>query len=146
MSMQLSKISNPLGKRGPVITIVMDGIGIGAHDAGNAVHLSNTPTLDFVKNNYANTDILTHGPYVGLPSLDDMGNSEVGHNAIGAGKVYSQGAKLINTSMDDGSIFKGETWTALIDNCKKNNSALHFIGLLSDGNVHSHIKHLKKKW
>lgn len=84
-----------------------------------------------------------HGTAVGLPSDADMGNSEVGHNAMGCGRVFAQGAKLVQTSIDTGAMFAGDTWKKLIDNAKAKKSALHFIGLLSDGNVHSHIDHLK---
>jgi 2,3-bisphosphoglycerate-independent phosphoglycerate mutase len=84
-----------------------------------------------------------HGTAVGLPSDDDMGNSEVGHNAIGCGRVFAQGAKLVSASIAEGRMFSGATWQKLIANVKGNSSALHFIGLFSDGNVHSHLDHLK---
>ncbi len=84
-----------------------------------------------------------HGTAVGLPSDDDMGNSEVGHNALGAGQVFAQGAKLVSQSIESGKMFASATWQELIANVKSNNSTLHFLGLFSDGNVHSHIDHLK---
>ena len=84
-----------------------------------------------------------HGTAVGLPSDDDMGNSEVGHNALGAGQVFAQGAKLVTQSIESGKMFASETWQTLIGGVKTNNSTLHFLGLFSDGNVHSHIDHLK---
>lgn len=124
------------------ILIVMDGIGISGDTFGNAVTAANTPTLDMLTEKYPNTVLKAHGTAVGLPSDDDMGNSEVGHNAIGCGQIYSQGAKLVNESIESGLMFGSETWTELIGNCKANGSTLHFIGLLSDGNVHSHINHL----
>ncbi|MCX6584210.1 MAG: 2,3-bisphosphoglycerate-independent phosphoglycerate mutase [Candidatus Aminicenantes bacterium] len=143
MDFQLRSLPNPITRKGPVIVIIMDGIGIGKHDGGDAVFLANTPVLDSITKKYLNTKLMAHGTYVGLPSNDDMGNSEVGHNAIGAGRVYEQGAKLVNKAIKNGTLFEGDTWKKLIANCQKNNSALHFIGLLSDGNVHSHIDQLK---
>ena len=125
----------------PVVLVVMDGIGERDNDFGNAVKNANTPTLDFLKANSAFTTIKAHGTAVGLPSDDDMGNSEVGHNAIGCGQIYSQGAKLVNESIESGAMFESETWKELVENAKGH--TFHFIGLLSDGNVHSNISHLK---
>jgi len=127
----------------PVLLVVMDGIGISSEARGNAVTAANTPVLDKLRAEYPNTIIKAHGVAVGLPSDDDMGNSEVGHNALGCGQIYSQGAKLVNASIETGKMYTSETWTKVIGNCKENNSSLHFIGLLSDGNVHSNIAHLK---
>jgi 2,3-bisphosphoglycerate-independent phosphoglycerate mutase len=124
----------------PVVLVVMDGIGINAQSYGNAVENAYTPTLDFLLANYPNTAIKAHGQAVGLPSDDDMGNSEVGHNALGCGQIYAQGAKLVNESITNKSIFNSPTWQALVNNAKDH--TMHFIGLLSDGNVHSHINHL----
>ena len=124
----------------PVVLVVMDGIGEKDSEYGNAVKNAYTPNLDYLKENGAYTKIKAHGHWVGLPSDDDMGNSEVGHNAIGCGQVYSQGAKLVGESIANGSIYQSETWKALIDNAKDH--TLHFLGLLSDGNVHSNISHL----
>lgn len=126
-----------------IVLIVMDGIGKGKGDLGDAVKLANTPTLDMLLNNYPNTYIRAHGTAVGLPSDEDMGNSEVGHNALGCGQIYSQGAKLVNESIEKGEIYKSDTWKSITANCVNNGSTLHFIGLLSDGNVHSNIGHLK---
>ena len=84
-----------------------------------------------------------HGTAVGLPSDDDMGHSEVGHNALGAGQVFAQGAKLVTQSIESGKMFASDTWQTLIGGVKANDSTLHFLGLFSDGNVHSHIDHLK---
>ena len=92
---------------------------------------------------YPMVTLRAHGTAVGLPSDDDMGNSEVGHNALGSGQVFAQGAKLVSQSIESGKMFESETWKALIGNVKSNNSTLHFLGLFSDGNVHSHIDHLK---
>ena len=124
----------------PVVLVVMDGVGESDNTKGNAVANAYTPTLDYLKANSPWTKIKAHGTAVGLPSDDDMGNSEVGHNAIGCGQVYSQGAKLVNESIESGSIYQSETWKKLIENAKGH--TLHFLGLLSDGNVHSNISHL----
>ena len=131
------------GVEGPLVTIVMDGIGIGRGDAENAVYKANTPTLSMLMSKYPTLTLKAHGTAVGLPSDDDMGNSEVGHNALGAGQVFAQGAKLVSNSIESGKMFASETWKKLVENAVKNNGTLHFIGLFSDGNVHSHIDHLK---
>ncbi len=122
------------------VLVVMDGVGTNAKEYGNAVISAYTPTLDMLKATCPYTDIKAHGTAVGLPSDDDMGNSEVGHNALGCGQVYSQGAKLVNESIESGKIFESETWKKLVANCA--NGTMHFLGLLSDGNVHSNINHL----
>ncbi len=129
--------------QGPLTLIVMDGVGLGKKNDANAIHRANTPNLDRLMATYPTLSLKAHGTAVGLPSDDDMGNSEVGHNAIGAGQIYAQGAKLVTSSIETGKIFTSDTWKALLDNCKKNSSTLHFLGLFSDGNVHSHIDHLK---
>ena len=100
-------------------------------------------TLDMLWAKYPHVKLKAHGTAVGLPSDDDMGNSEVGHNALGAGQVFAQGAKLVSQSIESGKMFASSTWQELIANVKKNESVLHFLGLFSDGNVHSHIDHLK---
>ena len=136
---QLKKLANFEGVRGPVLTIVMDGVGIAPATAGNAVYHAYTPTLDMLMAKYPMVTLRAHGTAVGLPSDDDMGNSEVGHNALGSGQVFSQGAKLVSESIESGKMFESDTWKALTGDCK----TLHFLGLFSDGNVHSHIDHLK---
>ncbi len=140
---KLQKLTNFAGVDGPVVTIVMDGVGLAADTAGNAVSLAYTPTLDRIMKEYPTVSLKAHGTAVGLPSDDDMGNSEVGHNALGAGQVFAQGAKLVTQSIESGKMFASETWQTLIGNVKANASTLHFLGLFSDGNVHSHIDHLK---
>lgn len=127
----------------PVVFVVMDGVGISKNELGDAVKKANTPTLDWLLANYPHTQIKAHGTAVGLPTDDDMGNSEVGHNALGCGQIYSQGAKLVNESIENGSLYQSATWKKMISNVVDHKSTLHFIGLLSDGNVHSHINHLK---
>ena len=128
---------------GPVLVIVMDGVGIGGHNPGNAVERANTPTLDRLAAGFPCTKLKAHGTAVGLPSDDDMGNSEVGHNALGAGQVFAQGAKLVSQSIESGKMFAGTAWQEVVANAKHDGATLHFIGLFSDGNVHSHIDHLK---
>jgi len=135
---KLNKLTNFEGVSGPVVTIVMDGIGIAPESEGNAISLAYTPTLDMLMAKYPTVKLAAHGMAVGLPSDDDMGNSEVGHNALGSGQVFAQGAKLVSQSIESGKIFASETWK----NAVKGNT-LHFLGLFSDGNVHSHIDHLK---
>lgn len=129
--------------QGPIVTIVMDGVGLSNNVEGNAVAEARTPVLDKLTEGYPMLKLKAHGTAVGLPSDDDMGNSEVGHNAIGAGAVYSQGAKLVNESIESGAMYDAQGWREIIANVKENNSTLHFMGLFSDGNVHSHINHLK---
>ncbi len=125
-----------------VVLIVMDGVGFSKTGLGDAVTLANTPTLDKLLKERPNTRLKAHGDAVGLPTDDDMGNSEVGHNALGCGQIYSQGAKLVNESILSGKIYESEAWKEVSSNCVSKGSALHFIGLLSDGNVHSNISHL----
>jgi 2,3-bisphosphoglycerate-independent phosphoglycerate mutase len=128
--------------RGPVLVVVMDGVGIGPDDQGNAVRLARTPRLDDLYARSGCVPLAAHGTAVGLPSDADMGNSEVGHNALGSGRVVSQGASLVNDAIESGRLFDGETWRWLVEGAKQSGEPMHFIGLLSDGNVHSHDTHL----
>lgn len=141
MSLKLEKLEQYAGPKGPVLLMILDGVGIGKEYDGNAVYKANTPVLDELMQGDLVTQLKAHGPAVGLPSDDDMGNSEVGHNAIGAGRVFAQGAKLVGISIKSGDIFKTDTWSTIVER-GKNGGAVHFIGLLSDGNVHSHINQL----
>ncbi|MBD3162071.1 MAG: 2,3-bisphosphoglycerate-independent phosphoglycerate mutase [Candidatus Eisenbacteria bacterium] len=127
---------------GPVVFVVLDGVGLGPGDEGDAVARAWTPVLDRLREEHPWRALKAHGVAVGLPSDDDMGNSEVGHNAIGAGRVIDQGAKRVNLALKDGSLFEGETWNELAKRCLDGGGTFHLIGLLSDGNVHSHIDHL----
>ena len=129
-------------RRGPVVLVIMDGVGIGKYKEGDAVLDSNTPFLHKMMATLPMTTLKAHGTAVGLPSDADMGNSEVGHNAMGCGRVFEQGAKLVSAAIESGRMFEGATWKALIEQTKKGGT-LHFIGLFSDGNVHSHLNHLK---
>ena len=120
----------------------MDGMGLGNGGEGDALALARTPLLDSLMAGGMYTQIRAHGTYVGLPDNSDMGNSEVGHNALGAGRVFAQGAKLVSMAIESGEIFNTPTWEEVIRRPADQGKTLHFIGLLSDGNVHSHIKHL----
>ena len=128
--------------RKQVVLVVMDGVGFSTSGIGDAVTAANTPVLDSLLKTCPNTRLKAHGTAVGLPSDDDMGNSEVGHNALGCGQIYSQGAKLVNESIENGKMFASDSWKEAVANVKSKNSILHFLGLLSDGNVHSNISHL----
>ena len=143
MNKILKKLDQFSGVKGPVMVVVMDGVGLAPDTISNAVKSAYTPNLDMLMGNYPMVPLKAHGTAVGLPSDDDMGNSEVGHNALGAGQVFAQGAKLVSNSIESGKMFASETWKKLIANVKDNHSTLHFLGLFSDGNVHSHIDHLK---
>jgi 2,3-bisphosphoglycerate-independent phosphoglycerate mutase len=142
MKLELKKHPRFPGVKGPLVLVVLDGVGVGNGDESDAVKLAATPTLDSLWVPGARTTLRAHGRAVGLPSDGDMGNSEVGHNALGAGRVYEQGALLVDQAIASGRLFEGETWRAIVSRCVANQSALHFIGLLSDGNVHSHINQL----
>ena len=139
----LNKLTTFPGITGPVVTIVMDGYGLPKSDAGSAIAAARKPTLDRLFANYPNIRLRAHGTAVGMPSDDDMGNSEVGHNAIGAGQVYSQGAALVADAITSGAIWQGAAWQQIVAGAKAGRGVIHFIGLFSDGNVHSHIDHLK---
>ena len=124
----------------PIVLVIMDGVGKGDGGSGDAVKVAKTPTLDALLESCPHTYLKAHGTAVGLPSDEDMGNSEVGHNALGCGQVYSQGAKLVGESIENGALYASATWKELVANAE--GKAMHFIGLLSDGNVHSNIAHL----
>ncbi|MCL2381406.1 MAG: 2,3-bisphosphoglycerate-independent phosphoglycerate mutase [Treponema sp.] len=132
------------GRKGPVVLLIMDGVGYGQYKEGDAVADSKMFNLEAVKAKSPHTKLKAHGKAVGLPSDEDMGNSEVGHNAMGCGRVFNQGAALVSASIETGAMFQGQAWKEIISNVlSKPESALHFIGLFSDGNVHSHLDHLK---
>ena len=113
----------------PIVLVIMDGVGRGDGGSGDAVKQANTPNLDKLMASCPMTWLKAHG-------------TAVGHNALGCGQIYSQGAKLVGESIETGALYESKTWKALIANCKDNGKALHFLGLLSDGNVHSNISHL----
>lgn len=141
MELKLKKSDKFSGRPGPLLLIIMDGVGIGKNDDTNAVYLAKTPTLDRLFQLENKTTLKAHGTAVGLPSDGDMGNSEVGHNALGAGRVFTQGAKLVDMAIESGRIFNNPVWEKIVSRAK-DGGTLHLIGLLSDGNVHSHIDQL----
>ena len=121
--------------------MILDGFGDNKNKDGNAIKLANTPNIDKLMKKYPNTDIFTSGLHVGLPE-GQMGNSEVGHTNIGAGRIVYQELTRITKSIEDGDFFSNPEFIAAIENCKKHNSKLHILGLVSDGGVHSHNRHL----
>ena len=121
--------------------MILDGFGDNQNKDGNAIKLANTPNIDKLMKKYPNTDIYTSGLHVGLPE-GQMGNSEVGHTNIGAGRIVYQELTRITKAIEDGDFFSNQELIAAIENCKKNHSKLHILGLVSDGGVHSHIRHL----
>ena len=125
----------------PVMLMILDGFGINENTAGNAVKQANTPNIDKLMKKYKTTEIYTSGLKVGLPE-GQMGNSEVGHTNIGAGRIVYQELTKITKSIEDGDFFAIPEFIEAIENCKKHNSKLHILGLLSDGGVHSHNRHL----
>ena len=144
MSISLVKNNAWHARRGPVVLVIMDGVGYGKYKEGDAVSDADMRHFRAMERSCPSTRLKAHGKSVGLPSDDDMGNSEVGHNAIGCGRVFAQGAKLVSASIETGAMFRGETWRKLVANVQAGDGrSLHFLGLFSDGNVHSHIDHLK---
>lgn len=141
---ELKKNMNFAGPEGPVVLVIMDGIGIGKNPESDFVLQSRTPNLDWLKENALYTELRAHGVAVGLPDDEDMGNSEVGHNAMGCGRVFAQGASLVGKAIASGAMYAaGSVWQELIANVNDKSSTLHFIGLFSDGNVHSNLNHLE---
>src|SRR5512145_1372190 len=140
--MKLEKSSRFQPCSGPVVTIVLDGVGISPRDDGDAIKTARMPLFKSLLTTYPMTALRAHGTAVGMPSDEDMGNSEVGHNAFGAGRVFAQGAKLVSESIATGNLWNGQAWYEVVAAAKAGKT-LHFIGLFSDGNVHSHIDHLK---
>lgn len=131
------------GRRGPLVLVIMDGVGYGEYKEGDAVADADMRHFRALESTCPATRLKAHGTAVGLPSDEDMGNSEVGHNAIGCGRVFAQGAKLVTASIATKAMFEGRVWHELVANVKAHDGTLHFMGLFSDGNVHSHIDHLK---
>ncbi|MFL2860295.1 MAG: 2,3-bisphosphoglycerate-independent phosphoglycerate mutase [Pontiellaceae bacterium] len=139
----LKKHASYAGAEGPVVLVIMDGVGIGKNPESDCVAQAKTPNLNWLKEHAVYTEIKAHGKAVGLPEDTDMGNSEVGHNAIGCGRVFDQGASLIDDAISSRALFEGVVWNELVENTFMRASTLHFIGLLSDGKVHSNINHLE---
>jgi 2,3-bisphosphoglycerate-independent phosphoglycerate mutase len=140
--MKLEKSSRFQPCPGPVVTIVLDGVGISPREDGDAIKTARMPLFKSLLTTCPMTVLRAHGTAVGMPSDEDMGNSEVGHNAFGAGRVFAQGAKLVSESIGTGNLWNGQAWHEVVAAAKADRT-LHFIGLFSDGNVHSHIDHLK---
>ncbi|MDR0474059.1 MAG: 2,3-bisphosphoglycerate-independent phosphoglycerate mutase, partial [Treponema sp.] len=142
----LKKNTSWKARRGPVVLVIMDGVGYGKYKEGDAVADSKMNNFSALTAKCPHTKLKAHGTAVGLPSDDDMGNSEVGHNAMGCGRVFNQGAALVSKSLETGAMFEGSAWKEIIANVKNGGQrppTLHFLGLFSDGNVHSHLDHLK---
>ncbi len=125
----------------PIMLIILDGFGIGKNEDTNAAYIANTPTIDNLYKNVATATLEASGLAVGLPE-GQMGNSEVGHLNIGAGRVVYQNLTRISKAVEDESIYSNKVFLEAVENAKKNNSALHLMGLVSHGGVHSHIDHL----
>ena len=136
-SLLLSRAEPLASLRVPTVLCIMDGVGWGRRDEGDAVFAAHTPTLDRLMERCPWRLLRAHGPAVGLPDEGDMGNSEVGHNAIGAGRIFDQGSKLVAAALRGGGLFEGAAWREAL-----RRPTLHLLGLLSDGNVHSHVEHL----
>lgn len=134
-------MKNPNIKKTPVTLLIMDGFGLAQPGPGNAIHLANTPELDALIEKHPHTALSASGKDAGLPE-GTMGNSEVGHTNIGAGRVVYQELTRISKAIDDGDFFKNPVLLSAMDNAKKPGAALHLMGLLSDGGVHSHYEHL----
>ena len=128
-------------KRNPIMVMILDGFGLNENEKGNAIKLANTPNIDKLMKTWPTTQIHTSGLFVGLPE-GQMGNSEVGHTNIGAGRIVYQDLTRITKSIEDGDFFSIKEFVQAIENCQKYHSKLHIMGLLSDGGVHSHIRHL----
>lgn len=141
MKLKLKPLSNFHGRKGPLLLIVMDGVGLKEDHPGNAVTRANTPALDHLLNSDLSMQLCAHGSAVGLASDEDMGNSEVGHNALGAGRIIAQGSSLIDKAISSGALFESEHWQECIKRALAGGT-LHFLGLVSDGNVHANIGHL----
>lgn len=124
-----------------IILCILDGCGVREESYGNAFKNAKKPTFDYLWNNYPHSLLEASGQYVGLPE-GQMGNSEVGHSNIGAGRILYQSFERINNSIKDGSFYKNNELLDAINKCKKNNTNLHICGMVSDGGVHSHINHL----
>lgn len=140
MSLTLNKHRSFRGRKGPVVILVADGVGVAPAGPSNAVSEANTPTLDRLASQTLYSELAAHGTAVGLPSDSDMGNSEVGHNALGAGRIFAQGAKLVNQAIASGDVFSTPVWKSAIEHGRDH--TLHLLGLHSDGNIHAHTQHL----
>ena len=125
----------------PLLLCIMDGCGLKDNEYGNAFVQAKTPNFDYLVKKYPNCKIDASGKSVGLPA-GQMGNSEVGHMNIGAGRIVYQALELINNAIEEETFYRNEGLLEVINHSKNNNSKLHLVGLISDGGVHSHINHL----
>ncbi len=132
-----------LNYKGPVVLVVMDGVGLSDNEKYNAVKQAHLETLHSLMEKYPTAKLGAAGEYVGIPR-GDMGNSEVGHNAMGAGEIVLQRSAAVENDVNTGEIFNTKTWLDIVERIHQNNSTLHFMGIFSDGNVHSNISHLEK--
>ena len=139
----LKSLQQNFSGRGPLIHVVLDGWGVGAPDETNAIHQATLPVMDRLRQNFPYTQLWTHGKYVGLPSENDLGGSEVGHMTMGAGIIKQQGPTLIRKLIQSGDFFKIPALSKIIKNCLNHDTPLHLLGLLSDGNIHSHLDHMQ---
>ena len=139
----LKSLQQNFSGRGPLIHVVLDGWGVGAPDETNAIHQAALPIMDRLRQNFPYTQLWTHGKYVGLPSENDLGGSEVGHMTMGAGMIKQQGPTLIRKLIQSGDFFKIPALSKIIKNCLNHDTPLHLLGLLSDGNIHSHLDHMQ---
>jgi len=128
--------------RAPALLIIMDGWGVGSGGDEDAIARADTPVFDRLMQHYPNTRLMTHGPYVGLPSGKDLGGSEVGHLTMGAGLILDQGPTRINKAIKDGSFYASEALGKVLQR-GMDGGCIHLLGLLSDGNIHSHIDHFR---
>lgn len=136
-------LMNRLNFKGPIVLAILDGVGLSEKTEGNAFKKAYTPFLDNALKNYLNIPLEASGEAVGILK-NNMGNSEVGHNAIGSGQIIKQGIARVEDAFDSGAIWQNPNWQKIIENVKNNNSTLHFAGIFSDGNVHSSISHLER--
>ena len=139
--LSLKNLQQYFSGRGPLIHVVLDGWGVGAADETNAVNRANLPVISRLIRGCPYTQLWTHGKYVGLPNEKDMGGSEVGHMTMGAGMVMEQGPTLIQNLLQSGEFFENPVLSRIIQNCVEHDTPLHLLGLLSNGNIHSHVDH-----
>ena len=139
--LSLKNLQQYFSGRGPLIHVVLDGWGVGAADETNAVNRANLPVMSRLIRGCPYTQLWTHGKYVGLPNEKDMGGSEVGHMTMGAGMVMEQGPTLIQNLLQSGEFFENPVLSRIIQNCVERDTPLHLLGLLSNGNIHSHVDH-----
>ena len=137
----LKNLQQYFSGRGPLIQVVLDGWGVGAADQTNAVYRANLPVMSRLIRGCPYTQLWTHGKYVGLPNEKDLGGSEVGHMTMGAGMVMEQGPTLIQNLLQSSEFFENPVLSRIIQNCVERDTPLHLIGLLSNGNIHSHVDH-----